>query len=129
MMTKRQILIVEDNEINRAMLTEILSSEYEVLEAENGQEALSVLKRYKEKISLILLDITMPVMDGYTFLSIMKAEPEYASIPVIVTTTNGGEEDEVAALSHGASDFVAKPYRPQVILHRAASIIHLRCHD
>lgn len=126
MMTKRQILIVEDNEINRAMLTEILSSEYEVLEAENGQEALSVLKRYKEKISLILLDITMPVMDGYTFLSIMKAEPEYASIPVIVTTTNGGEEDEVAALSHGASDFVAKPYRPQVILHRAASIIHLR---
>lgn len=126
MMTKRQILIVEDNEINRAMLTEILSSEYDVQEAENGQEALSVLKRYKEKISLILLDITMPVMDGYTFLSIMKAEPEYASIPVIVTTTSGGEEDEVAALSHGASDFVAKPYRPQVILHRAASIIHLR---
>lgn len=126
MMTKRQILIVEDNEINRAMLTEILSSEYEVLEAENGQEALSVLKRYKEKISLILLDITMPVMDGYTFLSIMKAEPEYASIPVIVATTSDREEDEVAALSHGASDFVAKPYRPQVILHRAASIIHLR---
>ncbi len=126
MMPKRQILIVEDNEINRAMLAEILSSDYAVLEAENGQEALSVLKCYKEKISLILLDITMPVMDGYTFLSIMKAEPEYASIPVIVTTTSDGEADEVAALSLGASDFVAKPYKPQIILHRVASIIHLR---
>lgn len=126
MMPKRQILIVEDNEINRAMLAGILSADYDVLEAENGQEALSILKRYKEEISLVLLDIVMPVMDGYSFLTIMKADPAYASIPVIVTTQNDGEADEVAALSHGASDFVAKPYRAQVILHRVASIIHLR---
>lgn len=126
MMPKRQILIVEDNDINRAMLSEILAPDYAVLEAENGKEALSVLKQYKEKISLILLDIHMPVMDGYTFLSIMKADPSYASIPVIVTTQSDGETDEVAALAHGASDFVAKPYKPQVILHRIASIIHLR---
>lgn len=125
-MSIRQILIVEDNDINRAILAEILSPDYVILEAENGEEALSLLERYKEKISLILLDITMPVMDGYTFLSIMKAEPAYASIPVIVTTQSDGEADEVAALSHGANDFVAKPYRPQVILHRVASIIHLR---
>ena len=125
-MSRRQILIVEDNDINRAILAEILSPDYVILEAENGEEALSLLERYKEKISLILLDITMPVMDGYTFLSIMKAEPAYASIPVIVTTQSDGEADEVAALSHGANDFVAKPYRPQVILHRVASIIHLR---
>lgn len=123
---KRQILIVEDNKINRAMLSEILASDYAVLEAENGKEALSVLKQYKEKISLILLDINMPVMDGYTFLSVMKADPAYAAIPVIVTTQSGEETDEVAALAHGASDFVTKPYRPQVILHRMASIIHLR---
>lgn len=126
MMPKRQILIVEDNDINRAVLSEILAPDYAVLEAENGKEALSVLKQYKEKISLILLDIHMPVMDGYTFLSIMKADPSYASIPVIVTTQSDGETDEVAALAHGASDFVTKPYRPQVILHRMASIIHLR---
>lgn len=125
-MSRRQILIVEDNDINRAILAEILSPDYVILEAENGEEALSLLERYKEKISLILLDITMPVMDGYTFLSIMKAEPAYASIPVIVTTQSDGEADEVAALSHGANDFVAKPYKPQVILHRVASIIHLR---
>ena len=68
----------------------------------------------------------MPVMDGYTFLSIMKADPSYSSIPVIVTTQNDAESDEVAALSHGATDFVAKPYKPQIILHRVAGIIRLR---
>lgn len=126
MVLKRKVLVVEDSVINRTMLGAILSSEYEVFEAENGEEALAVLKEHHEAISLILLDIMMPVMDGYTFLSIMKAEPAYTSIPVIVTTQSDSEEDEIAALAHGASDFVAKPYRPKVILHRVASIIHLR---
>lgn len=126
MMSKKKILVVEDNSINRAMLAGILVSQYEVLEAENGQEALCVLEQYKDEISLILLDIIMPVMDGYTFLSIMKENPSYASVPVIVTTQNDGESDEVAALSQGAADFVGKPYKPQIILHRVASIINLR---
>ena len=126
MPAKRTILIVEDNEINRMMLSELLSSEYMVLEAENGQQALDVLERKKDEISVILLDITMPVMDGYTFLSIAKKDPSLASIPVIVTTQSDSEADEVAALSHGATDYVAKPYKPQIILHRVASIIHLR---
>ena len=126
MPAKRTILIVEDNEINRMMLSELLPSEYMVLEAENGQQALDVLERKKDEISVILLDITMPVMDGYTFLSIAKEDPSLASIPVIVTTQSDSEADEVAALSHGATDYVAKPYKPQIILHRVASIIHLR---
>lgn len=126
MFSKKKILVVEDNELNRELLCQILSSEYNVLEAENGQAALDILKQYGEGISLILLDIVMPVMDGYTFLSVMKAEPAFSSIPVIVATQNDGESDEVAALSHGAADFVAKPYKPQIILHRAANIINLR---
>lgn len=126
MMLRKKILVVEDNMINREMLCEILDSMYEVLEAENGQEALEILGQYKEEISLILLDIIMPVMDGYTFLSHMKADPNYSPIPVIVTTQSDTEADEVAALSHGATDFVSKPYKPQIILHRVASIIHLR---
>lgn len=85
-----------------------------------------MLRQFGEGISLILLDIIMPVMDGYTFLSIMKADHSYSSIPVIVTTQNDAESDEVAALSHGATDFVAKPYKPQIILHRVAGIIRLR---
>lgn len=123
MFSQKKILVVEDNILNRSLLCQILASEYDVLEAENGQEALEILRQYGEGISLILLDIVMPVMDGYTFLSIMKADPAYSFIPVIVTTQNDGESDEVAALSHGATDFVAKPYKPQVILHRVASII------
>ena len=126
MISQKKILVVEDNEINRMILREILSPQYKVLEAGNGAEALSVLREYGEMVSLILLDIVMPVMDGYTFLSHIKADSSFSSIPVIVTTQSDSESDEVAALSHGAADFVAKPYRAQVILHRVASIIHLR---
>lgn len=123
---KKQILVVEDNLINRVMLCEILSEEYQVLEAENGEVALDILKEYKDKIDLILLDLMMPVMDGYKFLDFTKQDEELALIPVIVMTQGDSEEDEVSALAHGATDFVPKPYRPRVILHRVASIIKLR---
>lgn len=126
MFSHKKILVVEDNMLNRSLLCQILASDYDVLEAENGQEALDILKEYGEGISLILLDIVMPVMDGYTFLSVMKADPSLSAIPVIVTTQNDGESDEVAALSHGATDFVVKPYKPKIILHRVANIINLR---
>ena len=72
MVLQKQILIVEDNELNRMMLCEILSNEYSVLEAGNGQEALDILKQHNDIISLILLDVIMPVMDGYTFLDKIK---------------------------------------------------------
>ena len=125
-MQKKRILVVEDNELNRAILCEILSEEYQVLEAENGQAALELLQAHKSSISLIFLDVMMPVMGGYTFLDRIRADGELSLIPVVVTTQSSGDEDEVAALSHGATDFVPKPYRPQVILHRAASLIKLR---
>ncbi|MDO4481644.1 MAG: EAL domain-containing protein, partial [Bacillota bacterium] len=93
---------------------------------ENGKEALDILKDNKDSVSLILLDVMMPVMDGYTFLDIAKNDPALALIPVIVTTQSSSEEEEVAAMSHGATDFVPKPYRPKVILHRVAGLIRLR---
>ena len=126
MVPQKRILIVEDNEINRAMLCEILSGEYEVLEAENGQAALGILEQSRDQVSLILLDVMMPVMDGYTFLDKVREDAQLSLIPVIVMTQSSSEEDEVAALAHGATDFVPKPYRPQVILHRVASLIKLR---
>ncbi|MDO4476131.1 MAG: EAL domain-containing protein [Lachnospiraceae bacterium] len=123
---KRYLLNVEDNEINRTILTEILSEEYHVIEAENGQEALEKLREHQKKISLILLDVQMPVMDGYTFLDRMKEDEGLDSIPVIVMTQGNSEEDELAALEHGATDFLPKPYRPRIILHRVAGLIKLR---
>lgn len=126
MTPKKQILIVEDNLLNREMLQEILAEHYSVQQAGNGQEALQVLELCKNDIALILLDVMMPVMDGFTFLDRIKADAELSLIPVIVTTQSDREDDEVNALAHGATDFVPKPYRPQVILHRVASIIKLR---
>ena len=126
MTQKKQIMVVEDNWLNREMLVEILADRYAVLEAENGQEALELLQQHQDDIALILLDVMMPVMDGYTFLDRIKADQKLALIPVIAMTQSDNEEDEVDALAHGATDYVAKPYRLQVILHRVASIIKLR---
>ena len=126
MTAKKQILVVEDNCLNREMLIEILAEQYTVLSAENGQAALEILRQNKERIALILLDVMMPIMDGFAFLEQLKADEELALIPVIVMTQSDSEEDEVDALAHGAADFVPKPYRPRVILHRVASIINLR---
>lgn len=126
MVLKKKVLVVEDQIVNRSILCNILADTYEVLEAGNGCEALEILEQHGENISLILLDIVMPVMDGYTFLDIVKSTPAYSAVPVIVTTQQDAESDEVAALSHGAADYVVKPYKPRIILHRVASIINLR---
>lgn len=125
-MRKKRVLVVEDNELNRELLCQILSQEYDVIEAENGQVALEILKEHKNSISLIFLDVVMPVMDGYTFLNRLRSDSSMSFIPVVVTTQGSSEEDEVNALSHGATDFVPKPYRPKIILHRAANLIELR---
>lgn len=126
MTPKRQILVVEDNQLNREMLVAILSDRYSTFEAGNGQEALDILRQHSDSISLVLLDLFMPVMDGYAFLDRVKESPELSFIPIIVMTQSDSVEDEVAALAHGATDFVPKPYHPDVVLHRVASIINLR---
>lgn len=126
MLQKKQILVIEDNALNRMILKQILENEYDVLEAENGQIGLEILREKKDDIMLILLDMIMPVMDGYTFLDIVKNDKELSLVPVIVMTQRDSEEDEVDVLAHGATDFVPKPYKPQIILHRVASLIKLR---
>lgn len=126
MSMKKEILVVEDNDTNRELLVDILSEDYRVREAGNGQEALDVLKEHRNRISLILLDVQMPVMDGYTFLDRVKEDAELSLIPVIVMTQGNSEEDELAALAHGATDFLPKPYRSRIILHRVAGLIKLR---
>ena len=103
MVPQKRVLVVEDNEINRAILCEILSEKYSVLEAGNGQEALDLLHQRGEIVSLILLDVMMPVMDGYTFLDRIREDEALSLIPVIVMTQGSSEEDEVAALAHGAT--------------------------
>lgn len=122
----RKVLIVDDNEINRLILRKVLGDEYEVLEAVNGQNALNILRAQADSFSAVLLDIIMPVMDGYEVLRQMRAESDLAAIPVIVTTGNTEEDSEVKALSLGANDYVIKPYKPAVIRQRLRNTINLR---
>lgn len=102
---KRKVLIVEDNEINREILKATLEDDYDVIEAVNGEEGLQLLSQYYKEISIILLDVVMPVCDGFEFLTRQKSDSLLASVPVIVTTGNNSQEDELKCLGLGAADF------------------------
>lgn len=123
---KSSILVIEDNEMNREVLTEILSSEYDVISAENGREGLEILKKQGQYISAIMLDIEMPIMNGYEFLRYVSKDSVFCKIPVIVTTVLDGVGEEEKCLELGATDFIAKPYNAKLILMRVGNIIRLR---
>ncbi len=118
---KLLVLVVEDQQINRQILRNILSLEYNVAEAENGAVALKVLEE-KPDVAAILLDIMMPVIDGYTFLERLRGTP-HAALPVIAITGEKDENAEQKALDLGAWDFVSKPYRPMTLLTRLKNVI------
>lgn len=122
---KRTVLVVDDAEISREILCEILGDTYNILTAGNGREALEVVRANVKRVSLILLDIVMPEMDGWEFLAEVQKNPTLAAIPVIVTTSLDSIEDEISCLEQGATDFVTKPYNPDVIRGRVARIIRL----
>lgn len=124
--SKRTILVVEDNELNRSMLCSLLEDEYECLEAANGREGFNILRERYEDLSLVLLDVYMPVCDGFEFLFLRQGDARYASVPVIITTASGALEDEVRCLKLGANDFVVKPYNVDVIVNRVRNIVRLR---
>ena len=122
MNSKKTILIAEDDFLNRELLAALLSDHYDTIEAENGLEALDILRQHKDAISLVLLDLNMPVMDGYGFLEEVKKDEELSLVPVIVTTQEGSKGVEVDALKRGATDFVPKPYNREVLIHRVATV-------
>ena len=121
---KKKVLVVDDEEINRIMLTSIVGKEYEVLTACNGKEAWDVINSNKDTLSLVLLDLLMPELDGYELLSMMQKDLDINKIPVIVLTAD--TTAEVKSLNMGASDFIPKPYDvPEVILARIKKTIKL----
>ena len=122
---KRTILIIEDNELNRDILGAILSDDYDVVCAENGKIGIDILNRHTAEVDLVLLDIRMPVMDGYEVLQAMRNDPDLTEIPVIVTTSDDGDSDEERCLQLGASDFVRKPYNPAIVKLRVGSALKL----
>ncbi|MEG1305056.1 MAG: response regulator, partial [Oscillospiraceae bacterium] len=119
----KTVLVVDDSPVNRKILSKILSEEYLVEEAEDGQAALALLSEHSDKIAAVMLDLVMPVMDGFSFLEAIKGEEYCGNLPVIVTTNNGDDENEMRALALGAWDFVSKPYHPQIIRFRVKNAI------
>ena len=103
-MVAQKILVVDDNSINRAILKKILGAEYVVLEAANGEEALTILNHEHCDIAAVLLDIIMPVMDSYQFLTERKKSRILSSIPVIAMTQWEDSSTELKALEYGATD-------------------------
>ena len=121
---KRRVLIVDDEFINREILGNILSTQYEVTYAENGKEALEKLTDRSLRFSLILLDLLMPVMDGFEVIEKIEGDENLKNIPVIVMTSE--KDAEVKSIKLGASDFSTKPFdMPEVILARCERIIRL----
>lgn len=120
---KNEILIVDDSRFNRTSFAEILRKDYVILEAENGKEALWMLGKNKETIALIILDLVMPVMDGFEFLEAMRKVSEYRYIPVIVSTVNDDQENEKRCLELGAWDFIAKTFHSDIIRFRVKNAI------
>ena len=111
----RRILVVEDQEDNRQILRDLLASAgYDMAEAENGQEALAAVAQHKP--DLILMDIQLPIMDGYEATRRIKADPALRSIPIIAVTSYALSGDEAKGREAGCDAYVTKPYSPRQLL-------------
>ena len=111
----RRILIVEDQPDNRHIIRDVLApTDYEITEAENGEEALVAIA--KQRPDLILMDIQLPIMDGYTATSRIKADPTLRSIPIIAVTSYALSGEEKKARAAGCDDYVPKPFSPRQLL-------------
>ncbi|MBO4692976.1 MAG: EAL domain-containing protein [Clostridia bacterium] len=121
---KRQILIADDEFINREILGNLFEDKYDLIFAEDGKQAINKIEENKDTLSLVLLDIVMPVMDGFEVLKFIRTSPELAHIPVIVATSD--RESEARSLHMGASDFISKPYPDaEIVLARVRKTIEL----
>jgi len=122
---KDKILIVDDVDINRFILAEILKEEYEISEASNGKEALSLLASFESLPQAILLDIVMPEMDGFETIAHLKQEARTKNIPVLFITATEATETESKGLNYGAADYISKPFNPDVVKARVRNHIQL----
>jgi len=120
---RKNVLIVDDCQQDRMAVADVLRSDYDILEACNGKQALEILSRKRAQISLIMLDLMMPVMDGYEFLEMYRKRKEYSYLPVVVCTTEDDPEREQKSLELGAWDFVLKNSSPGIMRLRAGNAI------
>ena len=122
---RQQILIVDDSEMNRAILSEMLKKDFDILEAENGKECLDILQQYGMGISLVLLDIVMPVVDGFEVLDVMVHNHWIEDIPVIMISSEDSSSSVKKAYEMGVSDYISRPFDARVVYRRVFNTIKL----
>ena len=122
---KPLVLIVDDSDMNREILREMLKADYDIAEAASGEEGLSKLKELGTEISLVLLDIVMPGINGFDVLSRMAKSGWIEDIPVIMISSEDGEDTVLNAYELGASDYISRPFDIRVVRHRVSNIMHL----
>ena len=122
---KQKILIADDSEINRSILADMIGEEYEILEAENGTKALDIISKNSQTISLILLDIVMPEMDGFGVLAAMNENHYIESIPVIMISAESRPELIEKAYNLGVTDFINRPFDMMIVRHRVVNTMLL----
>lgn len=127
-MEEGKILIVEDKEVNRAILRDMFKDKYEVIEAENGKIAIDIISKKWNELSVILLDIMMPVLDGFGVLEELKQKNLLFYIPVIMITGDVSQETEVKGYEMGVSDIIKKPFNPHIVKKRVDNTIELYRH-
>ena len=122
---KPSILIVDDSEMNRAILNEMLKDEYRVLEADNGRAALDMVDRYGDELSLVLLDIIMPGMNGFEVLGELSRRSVADSLPVVMISSEDSDDVVLRAYELGASDYINRPFNARVVRRRVSNTIRL----
>lgn len=123
--TKQKILIADDSEMNRELLAAILEEEYDIIQVNDGVQAVDCLQRQAEEISLLLLDIVMPHMDGFEVLSYMNKEHWIDAIPVVIISSENSPIYIKRGYDLGATDFIGKPFDAKMVLRRSANAILL----
>ena len=122
---QNKLLIIDDSEINRSILADILEKEFEILEAADGVEAVSVLEQYGTDISVVLLDIVMPRMNGFEVLSVMNQRRWIDEIPVIIISAESGNNQIERAFNMGATDFIMRPFDALLVYRRVINTVLL----
>lgn len=122
---RNKVLIVDDMEVNRGILAEILKDGYAVMEAEDGQEALDVIAQHKDEILVVLLDLIMPKTDGFVVLEAMKEQMLIEELPVIIISGEDSVDAEKRCFDYGVSDFIRKPFDSTLVKKRVSNIANL----
>ncbi len=128
MENKRKLLVVDDIPLNRLILTELFSLQYDVMEAENGKAAMDLIERHGSSLACVLLDIVMPVMDGFEVLQRMNESGLIKTVPVILITGENDDEKALKGYALGVSDLVDKPFNPEIVERRVQNVVDLYAH-